>query len=251
MESSTSKTSFKTLTKKHSELPLWVKQVIYLQLKDDFVNLSILDSLHLFNREDCLQLYIPKITYIGKKEIETKSKGLQLNVYKFLSGVLQNLSIIEITIENNWSLSECSSYFMTAVNAELLVTPESICVTGTALYLSGAIRIGEYFVKLGKVNIEQLGETLKAQKYIEETLQDKLKIGTILIDLGLATKTEIEGIVLLKEESKRKYIQNMLVLDDSGPSNENSILKYQEKISTLESENTKLKERIRKILNIK
>jgi len=247
---STSKTSFKTLIQKHSELPLWIKQVIYLQLKDDFENLSILDSLHLFNRENCLQLFVPKLTYIGKKELETKSKGLPPNVYKFLADVSRNLSVIEITIENNWNLSESSAYLMAAVQNELVVTPESICITGTALYLSGAIRIGEYFVKLGKVNIDQLGETLKAQKYIEETLQDKLKIGTILVDLGLATKTEIEGIVILKEESKRKYIPNMLAIEGPVSSGEGDNSKYQEKITALEAENVKLKEKLRKILGV-
>jgi hypothetical protein len=248
---STSKNSFKTFAKKHSELPLWVKQVLYLQLKGDFENLSILDSLNLFNKENCLQLHIPRLTYIGKKELEVKTRGLTLNVYKFLEGAAQNLSVIEIAIENSWSLSECSSYFMTAVKAELVVSPASVGVLGTALYLSGIIRIGEYFVKLGKVNIEQLGETLKAQKYIEETLQDKLKLGSILIDLGLATKNEIEGIVLLKEESKKKYNPNMVIFEESDLSDENNILKYKEKITALEKENEKLKEQIRKILNVK
>jgi len=242
---STSKTSFQSFINKHLELPLWLKQVLYLHLKNEFENLSILDSLHLFNKENCLQLYIPKITYIGKKELETKSKGLSINVYKFLEGVSQNLNIIEITINNNWTLSECSDYFMTAINAELLIPPESVFITGTALYLSGAIRIGEYFVKLGKVNIEQLGETLKAQKYIEETLQDKLKLGTILVDLGLATKIEIDGIVLLREESKKKYNPNSFILDDS--SEESGPLK---RITVLEAENAKLKEQLRKILGV-
>lgn len=246
----TSKTTYKAIANKINNLPLWVKQVIYLQLKDDFEKLSIWDSLNLFNKEDCLQLYVPKITYIGKKELDTKSRGLNLNVYKFLAGASQDLSIIEITINNNWSLAECSTHFMTAINAELVVSPESVCVKSTAMYISGAIRIGEYFVKLDKVNLEQLNETLKAQKYIEDTLQDKLRLGTILVDLGLATKTEIEGIILLKEESKKKYISDMVILDETDASDDNLLLKYKDRISSLEGENNRLKEQLRKILRV-
>jgi hypothetical protein len=247
MESSP-KATFKAITEKISNLPLWVKQVIYLQLKDEFNNLSIWSSLNLFNKDDCLQLYVPKITFMGKKELDSKTKKLDPNIYKLLADAADELNIVEIAIKNGWHLAECAGIFVTAAEAELLANPTSIFVMGTAQYLSDRIRIGEYFVKLGKVNLDQLNETLKAQKYIEETLQDKLKLGTILTDLKLATKEEIEGVVLLKEESKKRYTSEIITLEQVG---DNTFSNYKKQIADLESENTRLKEKLNKILNIK
>lgn len=251
-----SKATFKAIIEKISHLPLWVKQVIYLQLKEEFDNLSVWSSLNFFDKDNCLQLYVPKITFMGKKELESKTKKLDPNIYKILTDTLEELNIIEIAINNEWSLAECAGYMISAIEAELLAQPASIYVYGTAQYLCDKIRIGEYFVKLGKVNLEQLNETLKAQKYIEETLQDKLKLGTILTDLKLATKEEIEGVILLKEESKKKYIRAIITVDQIGNSSFNQQINdldgdSKQKIATLESENRKLKERLNKILNIK
>jgi len=244
---SVSSPSFHTIIKKFSKLPLWVKQVFYLQLKEEFENASILDSLNLFDKENCLQLYVPKLTFLGKKELNVKTKGLPANVYILLEECPNELSIIEIAAKNNWSLAECAGYFMTALNLEFVEEPESACIKGTAMYLCDLIRIGEFFVKLGKIDVMQLGESLKAQKYIEETLQDKLKIGKILIDLGLATTNEIEGVFALKEESKKKFSPDLFA--GAGTYECDSL--DEDKLFYLEKENKKLKDQLNKLLNIK
>ena len=45
---------------------------------------------------------------------------------------------------------ECSNHFINAINQELVSPPESSCIKGTALYMSGHIRLGEIFCKIGK-----------------------------------------------------------------------------------------------------
>ena len=80
------------------EFPLWVKQVIYLRLRehlegflsDEFLNTKIEDSFH---------LYRPKLSYIGKTELLEKEAGLDANLYTFLGMVEEGYDII---VSGNW-----------------------------------------------------------------------------------------------------------------------------------------------------
>lgn len=239
---------FNNLIKKIFELPLWIKQIIYLELKEEFEQSSSIKSLNFIKKEDSLQLYKPKVTFAGKKELETKQKNLPENVYKFLEDLSQDIRIIEIAINNGWTLTECSGYFMIALNNELASQPESQAVKGTALYMSGSIRIGEFLVKIGKISIEQLDEALRNQKYIEESIGEKPGLAEILINMNFITKADTEGIILLKEEAKKRYIPGETVapkeLSDSDT------MKLGEQISLLTRENNQLKDQIKKILKI-
>src|SRR3989339_706339 len=106
--------TFKMLIKKFFEQPLWIKHVIYLELKEEFESSSAKNCLNSISKDNSLQLYTPKITFIGKRELETKSKGLPQETYNFLEGAFNKLSIIEISIDNYWNLAECSTHFINA-----------------------------------------------------------------------------------------------------------------------------------------
>lgn len=244
-----SQNSLKTFSQKVSELPLWVKQIIYLELKEELELFLTKNTLDLINKENCLQLYIPKLTFIGRKEIETKSKNFPDNIYDFLNFTSQGFNIIEIAVKNNWTLVETSSYFISAINSELLADPDSSCIKGTALYLSGHIRIGEYFIKLGKITIEQLDEALRIQRYLEESTDDGMGLGEVLVNFGFVTKSDVDGILLLKEESKKRYIPDVLNNLDSSFENQD-IKKLSEQVSLLTRENNQLKDQLRDFLNI-
>lgn len=242
------KNVFKSLIQGFLNMPLWIKQVVYLELKEEFENNPTKKSLNVIKRDDCLQIYVPKLTFKGKSEIETKAKRLQPVIYKFLEDVAEELSVIEISLNNGWSLAETSLCFVVAMNNELLIPPESIIVKGTVFYLSGKIRLGEYFVKLGKITIEQLDEALRTQKYIEETVGERTGIGEVLINLGYITKDDTEAILLLKDECNKKYVPSDL--PSSSSPNSEDIVKLKEYATKLVRENAQLKEQIKKILKI-
>lgn len=237
---------FKSLILKIFELPLWVKHIIYLELKEEFEKSSAMKSLNFVKREDSFQLYRPKVTFVGKKELETRLKNLSSNTYKFLESIQEELNIIEIAINNGWTFAECSSHFINAINHELISQPESQAVKGTALYMSGSIRLGEFLVKIEKISIEQLDEALRTQKYIEESVGERTGLAEILINLGFVTKADTDGIILLKEESKKRYIPDNKFTQKELTKSEASRLS--EQISQLTRENNQLKDQIRKIL---
>jgi len=213
--SQSTQTSFKNFIQEIFKLPVWIKQIIYMELKEQLECSSYKSCLDLIKKDNCLQLYLPKLTYTGKKEVETKSKNLGENIYIFLECVFQNLTIMEIAVKNNWNLNECSKYFLHAIESDLVINPSSPVVKGTALYMSGKIRLGEFFVKIGKINIEQLDKALGKQKQLEKELGDRPGLAEILVNLGYLTKIDTEGILLLKEDCKQ-YYNSKLILDESA-----------------------------------
>jgi hypothetical protein len=198
--------SFKTLVQEIFNLPVWIKQVVYVELKEQLENSTINSCINTIPKRELLQLYVPKLTYTGKKELENKTKNYSENIYAFLECAFQNLSIMETAINNKWNLHECSKYFLEAINTELVIHPPSSIVKGTALYMSGEIRIGEYFVKIGKISLGQLDEGLRTQKKMEESFGgDRPGLAEILVNLGFLNHNETEGILLLKEDCLKHY----------------------------------------------
>jgi len=202
--------TFKAFLHEIFTLPVWIKQIIYMELKEQLENSSIKSCIDTAKKDNCFQLYIPKLTYTGKKELGCKTKNLSENACIFLECVYQNTSIVEIAVKNDWNLCECSSYFLETMEAELVIKPSSRFVKGTALYMSGKIRLGEYFVKIDKITIEQLNEGLKKQKEIEETYGDRPGLAEILVSLNFLSKTDTEGILLLKEDCQKYYSSNLV-----------------------------------------
>lgn len=201
---------FKAFIQEIFNLPFWIKQIIYLELKEQLEKSSLKSCLSLTQKHNSLQLYIPKLTYTGKNELNFKTKKLSEEVYAFLECAYQNISIIEISIKNNWNLCECSNYFLEAIEADLAVEPPLPEVKGTALYMSGKIRLGEYFVKINRITIEQLDEALRKQKHLEESLGDRPGLAEILVSLKFLSKDDTEGILLLKEDCKKYFKSDLL-----------------------------------------
>jgi hypothetical protein len=197
--------TFKQVIKDIFSMPVWLKQIIFLELKDEFDRSGVKNYLGNMTKDNCFQLYIPKLTYSGKKEVEKRVKALSKEVYSILEGAFQDMSILEIAVSNNWNFHECSTHFLAAVDNELVSAPSSSLVRGTALYMSGRIRLGEYFVKIDKISMAQLNEALKKQKDIEEALGDRPGLADIFIEMGFLTKEDTEGILYLKKDCKKSY----------------------------------------------
>lgn len=200
-----SNNAFKLVIKDIFNMPVWLKQIIFLELKDEFERSGVKNYLGNMTKDNCFQLYIPKLTYSGKKEVENRAKALPKEVYSLLEGAFQDMSIMEIAVSNNWNFYECSMHFLVALDNDLIIAPVSSLVKGTALYMSGRIRLGEYFVKIDKISMAQLNEALKRQKDIEEALGDRPGLADIFIDMGFLTKEDTEGILYLKKDCKKSY----------------------------------------------
>jgi hypothetical protein len=198
-------TAFDTLMHQLSSLPLWVKQVVYAQLRIELEAGMAKSTLEAFGTEHTLQLWVPEPTRQGMAELERPSGQYEQGILRLVHLTRFKKNVVNITILNNWSLEQCAVYLLQAVEKELVIPPRSAIVTGTIEYLAGRTRLGEYLVKINRLSIEQLDQALRTQRYIEESIGDRTGIANVLINLGYIKKEDSEGILFLKEESKKPF----------------------------------------------
>lgn len=198
-------TAFDVLMKQLSTLPLWVKQVIYAQLQRELeISLSY-TTLQTFTPEHTLQLWVPELNRHGVLEMEKHDQRPPAPVLKLLHWVRHHKNIITITIMNQWSLGECSDALAQAIDLRLIEPPVSMAVAGTIDYMAGRIRLGEYLVKISRLNIDQLDQALRTQRAIQEAMGERVGIANVLINLGYIKKEDSESILFLKEESRKAF----------------------------------------------
>ena len=236
-------------TEKILNLPLWVKEIIYFILKKNLketLPCSNIDT----NEEDLYQYLRPQITYAGKKEYE-KLKNIEQtsSLYKFLEELINNKSIIEITLNNAWTLEETSQIYYNCIEKQFVTLPTNQTINAKAAYFAGRIRIGEYLKRIGLIDIDQLETAMRIQKESEKENQKK-GFASILVDLDLVTRDDTDSILLIKQESKRRFI-----LDFNSSVSEINVekLRAQEdakKIERLTYENNLLKTKLREILKL-
>ena len=104
-----------------------------------------------FDIGDIFQLHKSVLTYKGKKEVENPTLNLPKNHYIFLQDSIDSLTVAESTIKNDWNLYEVSNIFLDCLDKELVAMPQSVKMIEMVRYLSGKTRIGEYFLRIGKI----------------------------------------------------------------------------------------------------
>ncbi|MDD3150125.1 MAG: hypothetical protein PHV68_04750 [Candidatus Gastranaerophilales bacterium] len=233
------------------DMPFWVKEVIFIELQEKFEEILKGLSPELPERKNNIQLFVPEITYMGMQELETRERKLDLNIYKLLEGAKEKQSIIEITINNCWTLSETCAYIIEASHHELFKTIDSEVIKANLHYMSGKIRLGEYLVRIGKISLEHLEEALRTQKYLLQSTEEKVGIATILINANRVSEQDVNSVLQIKKESEKRFF-----LDQNISNSTTSTLdpekeyKLERKIEKLTQENKLLKDQLRKLLNI-
>ncbi len=229
--------------------PLWVQEVIFHDMKKELETRlkGVTDS---ENEEEIYPAYTPELSFKGKREIETHEHNLDFNVYKYLSGAEEGLRVIDITLNNFWTLEESSKILAQCISSELIKSPQNPVLYATIFYLASEIRLGEYIKKINMINVEQLDDVLRKQKHHnEENPESPLKIGEMLLTMGLVANKDIDKIIYIKNESKKRFI---LSNDIKAPAKAEvtNYAEIQQKIEKLTQENNLLKEKLRAIFNI-
>lgn len=228
------------------DFPLWVKQIIYLRLyqnleqslSEDFINMSEKDIFH---------LYIPELTFTGKTELADRKCGHDENIYIFLSNIHDGLSILEISMNNFWTMEEVAQHYIFCMDNEYVKSQPSTYIYAMAGFISGKFRTGEYFKRIGKINVNQLEQTILKQKESAQKGQN-LKMAEIMISLGFITEKDTSSLLILKEESKKRFILDSGIIPKEAPPGPNDIKTYQDEIDKLTEQNKKLKEQLNRIL---
>ena len=245
MESILKKNLLSNFIEKLKEFPLWIKQVIFLHLYEDLQSLLSEDFINR-KEEDLLHLYVPILSYVGKSELEERQKGFEPNMYLFMEDLDEGLSIMEIALNRFWTLEEVCKLFMTAMDADMIKAPVPVKIVAMAGFMSGRFRTGEYFKRVGKINVDQLEMTIRKQKELTAAGQ-KSKIAQVMIDLGYITEKDTASLITIKEEARKRFILDTSIIPEGVTANES---KYVAEIEELKKQNMLLKAKLAKLLSM-
>lgn len=241
--------------------PLWVQEVLLIDLKKHLEGRYNGAKASLIERE-IYTAYIPELTFKGKKELETHEHTLEMNIYKCFAGIKEGKRIIDITLNNFWTLEETSSYIAFGIDNEYIKAPDILSITAAVYYIGGKIRLGEYIKRLKKIDIVQLDDVLRKQKQHNESSanETKKRIGECLIEMGYIAKNDIDSIICIKEDAQKRCVlptsSNLATASSNSahaaekPSAANNDKELLAKIAKLTQENNLLKEKLRAIFNI-
>ncbi len=226
--------------------PLWVKQIIYLRLyqnlesylSEDFISTEEADIFH---------LYVPVISFAGRTELSERQGGLDNNIYNFLANVDSGLNILEISMNNFWTMEEVAKYFIFCLDQNYIKNPTSVLVHSMGGFIAGKFRTGEYFKRVGKIDIDQLEKTIIKQKEYEAN-GTPMKIAEIMISLGFITEKDTSSLLIIKEESKKRFILDSGIVPIEASQGANDLKFYQDEVAKLTEQNKLLKDRLTKIL---
>lgn len=235
------------LIKSIMSAPLWVKEVIFYDIKKHLQDqVPNIESTH---DQDIYSVYVPEITFKGKKELETHEHGHELNLYKYLSGANNNLRVVDITLNNFWTLEESSRYLAACIKNEYIKSPANLVVNASIFYLGNEIRLGEYVKRINLIDVNQLEAALRKQKEINANNHSYEKLGTILVNMGYIVSDDIVKILHIKDESQKRFIFPSELSKSTVNDNSDS-QQLQARLEKLTQENSILKEKLRAIFNI-
>ena len=235
------------------ESPLWVQEVVFVNIKKRLEDL--LKGVTSSNEDEIYPIYVPELTFLGKKELETHFHKLDMNLYKYLFCVSQNQRVIDITLNNFWTLEESSKYLAELIKSEYVKTPKNRILTASIYYLAGEIRLVEYIKQIDMINIEQLDDVIRKQKnHNESNPSDKKKIGEILLSMGYVANKDIDKILHIKNEAKKRFLVTSLntpaKVQQAGAQPSAKEIELQQTIEKLTKENNLLKGKLRAVFNI-
>ena len=114
--------------------------------------------------DQIFHIYKPELSELGQNELFTKESKFDESIYSFLNCCAKGMSLIEIAIENNFTMEEVSKAFTFCKTSGFFSSAVPKLVAAIAGFIAGKYRTGEYFIRAGKMTIEQLDEVLNKQK---------------------------------------------------------------------------------------
>jgi len=226
--------------------PLWVKQIIYLYLEKDLASSLSTDFIKRSEKE-IFHLHIPILSFIGKTELNERKSGLDDNIYNFLSNANEGLSILEISMNNFWTMEEVAKYYIFCLEQNYIKTPESPYIHAMAGFMAGKFRTGEYFKRAERISMEQLERAINTQKESLNT-EKPMKMAEVLISLGYVTEKDTASLLLIKEEASKRFILDTSIVPDNFLRDLTQTKAHKEEIEKLTEQNRVLKEQLNRIL---
>ena len=242
------KNIFELFLEKAFNVPLWIKQVMYLRMDkvmcDNFCDKFLKD-----NSEDLFSIFVPTLTFKGKTELLERKCGLDNNIYNFLQCCSNGYSMIEISVNNFLSMEEVAKYFELCIEQNFIKTPESKEINAMAGFIAGKYRTGEYFKQKDAITVDQLHQAIIENNRLAGIGTPK-RFGEVLVSLGFVTENDLKAVLILKDEAKKRFILDYNTVPKPQIEFSSDTQKYEDIIAQLKEENSKLKRKMLQLLEL-
>lgn len=219
---------------KISKFPSWIKEIIYVKLSQEIDKDN--DLAYVF------ATYKPVLTYKGKCELDYKKSNLDENIYNILDYCDRDASISEIVLNTYMSMEEIANYFLFCVDEGYLQIPDNSQILNIAGFLAGKYRTGEYFVQGGIITQSDLDRAVETNK------TENKKFGQSLVDMGLISQKQLNIILSIKDEAKKRFILDHNEIPKINQEYSKSEDEYKKQIKDLQKENQQLKNKLSQLL---
>ena len=201
-----SKSIYVSFMEKLLAFPLWIKQTIFLELSKDLTKYLSNEFLDVEEGE-LFHIYKPELSELGQNELLTKSSKYDESIYSFLNCCSKGMSLIEIAIENSFTMEEVSKAFTFCKTSGYFSKDVPKLVAAIAGFIAGKYRTGEYFIRAGKMTIEQLDAVLNKQQEMNEAGKHVF-IAELMVQMGCVRDLDVKSIIFMKEESGKRFSLN-------------------------------------------
>lgn len=238
------KNIFDLFLEKILNVPLWIKQVLFLKLYKEMQKYDC-EKYLMEHENEVFSSFVPTITFKGKTELTERKCGFDANIYNFLQCCENEYSILEISINTFLSMEEVAKYYELCLEQGFIKNPNSVEIHAMAGYISGKFRIGEYFKQKGRITVDQLQKAI-----LENRDANDKKFGEILVQLGFIEQEELLAVLVLKEEAQKRFILDYNTMPKPETEYSSTDKKYEDEIATLKDENVKLKQKMVQLLEL-
>lgn len=201
-----SKSLFVNYMEKMFAFPLWIKQTIFMTLSRDlskYLSNEFLDV----EEDQIFHVYKPALSEMGQNELLTKESKYDDSIYAFMNCCSKGMSLIEIAIENNFTMEEVAKAFTFCKTSGYFSKEVPNLVSAIAGFIAGKYRTGEYFIRAGKMTIEQLDEVLNKQQEINASGKHVF-IAELMVQMGFVRELDVKSIIFMKEEAGKRFSLN-------------------------------------------
>ena len=239
-----SKSLFVGFTEKLLGFPLWIKQTIYLDLTKD-LNTYLSNEFLDVEEGELFHVYKPELSEMGQNELFTKDSKFDESIYSFLNCCAKGMSLIEIAIENSFTMEEVSKAFTFCKTSGFFSKDVPNLIAAIAGFIDGKYRTGEYFIRAGKMTIEQLDEVLNKQQEMNNEGKHVF-IAELMVQMGFVREVDVKSIIFMKEEAGKRFSLDPAEVPDIALEKENYDIRVEN--TRLKEENEILKQKMDAIL---
>lgn len=239
-----SKSVFVDYMEKLLSFPLWIKQTIFLNLSNDLNNYLSNEFLDVKENE-LFHVYKPALSDLGQNELMTKESNFDESIYSFMNCCSKGMSLIEIAIENSFTMEEVAKAFTFCKTSKFFSDEVPNLISAIAGFIAGNYRTGEYFIRAGKMTIEQLDQVLDKQQEINASGKHVF-IAELMIQMGFVKESDVKSIIFMKEEAGKRFSLNPDEMPNFALEKESYDIRVEN--TRLKEENEILKQKIENIL---